>query len=68
MPNPSKTKANLGAAWMTDNDIRAALAKIHHNRNQHDNMVRKAHSDLTRRRSSSRAHSTGSTSVTATRW
>ncbi|MXP09615.1 hypothetical protein [Pseudoblastomonas halimionae] len=50
MPNPSKTKANLGAAWMTDNDIRAALAKIHHNRNQHDNMVRKAHSDLTRRR------------------
>ena len=46
MPIPSKTKANLGAAWMTDNDIRAALAKIHHNRNQHDNMVRKAAMDL----------------------
>ena len=50
MPNPSKTKANLGAAWMTDNDIRTALAKIHHNRNQHDNMVRKAHMDVERRR------------------
>lgn len=50
MPIPSKTKANLGAAWMTDNDIRAALAKIHHNRNQHDNMVRKAAMDLNRYR------------------
>ena len=44
------TKPNLGAAWMTDNDIRAALAKINHNRIQHDNMVRKAHMDLSRRR------------------
>ena len=26
MPNPSKTKANLGAAWMSDNDIRAGFA------------------------------------------
>jgi len=51
MPNaPKKTTAKLGAAWMTDNDIRAALTKIHHNRNQHDNMVRRAKVDLDRRR------------------
>lgn len=50
MPTPTKTKANLGAAWMTDNDIRAALAKIHYNRNRHDNMVRKADMDLDRYR------------------
>lgn len=50
MPTPAKTKANLGAAWMTDNDIRAAIAKISHNRNQHDNMVRTARVNLERRR------------------
>lgn len=38
MPAPT---AKLGAAWMDDNDIRHALTKIHHNRNQHDAMLRK---------------------------
>ena len=50
MPTPSKTKANLGVAWMTDNDIRAVLAKIQHNRLQHDNIFRKANADVERRR------------------
>ncbi len=50
MPNPNKTKANLGAAWMTESDIRTTLTKIHHNRNQHDNLVRNAVSNLERRR------------------
>lgn len=51
MPNaPKKTVAKLGAAWMTDNDIRITLTKIHHNRNQHDNLVRKANGDIERRR------------------
>jgi hypothetical protein len=50
MPTPSKTKANLGAAWMTESDIRTTLTKIHHNRNQHDNLVRTAGTNLERRR------------------
>lgn len=50
MPNPTKTKANLGAAWMADNDIRIALTMIHNNRNQHDNIVRNANASLARRR------------------
>ncbi len=40
MPTPRKTIAKLGATWMDDNDIRHALAKIHHNRNQHDSTLR----------------------------
>lgn len=47
---PTKTKANLGATWLTDNDIRITLAKIHNNRIQHDNIVRKANIELHRRR------------------
>lgn len=47
---PTRMKAKLGATWLTDNDIRIALAKIQHNRNQHDSIVRKAATDLERRR------------------
>lgn len=50
MPTPNKTKANLGAVWMTDNDIRAALLKVQHNRNQHDNQLRHATMNIERRR------------------
>lgn len=50
MPTTSKTRAKLGGAWMTDNDIRITLTKIAHNRNQHDSLVRKAKGDLDRRR------------------
>ncbi len=50
MPNPSRTKANLGAAWMNESDIRTTLTKIHHNRNQHDSLVRTAATALDRRR------------------
>jgi hypothetical protein len=47
---PTKPKANLGATWLTDNDIRITLAKIQDNRNQHDSIVRKSAMDLERRR------------------
>ena len=50
MPTPNKAKADLGAAWMTDNDIRSALAKINTGRNQHDAIVRRNKADLERRR------------------
>lgn len=46
----ARTKANLGAGWMTDNDIRHTLTKIQHNRNLHDNMLTKAKESLARRR------------------
>lgn len=52
MPNPT---AKLGAAWMDDNDIRAALTKINGNRSRHDTMLRQMkqkldiHEDSTKR-------------------
>ena len=47
---PKKTTAQLGTAWLDDNDIRHALAKINHNRNQHDNLLRKSTIDIGRRK------------------
>jgi hypothetical protein len=38
MPTPT---AKLGAAWMDDNDIRHAVAKVQTNRNQHDALLRR---------------------------
>jgi hypothetical protein len=50
MPNPTTMKANLGAAWMSDSDIRTALTKIQQNRVRQDNLVRTAQVNLDRRR------------------
>jgi hypothetical protein len=47
---PAKTKANLGATWLTDNEIRVSLAKVANNRNKHDNLVRTANINLAKRR------------------
>ena len=50
MPNPTTKKANLGAAWMSETDIRTTLTKIQQNRVRHDNLVRNAEANLERRR------------------
>lgn len=50
MPTPTTKKANLGAAWMSDSDIRTALTKIQQNRARHDDLVRTAQVNLNGRR------------------
>lgn len=50
MPTTTTKKANLGTAWMTDNDIRHTLTKIQHNRQVHDSLVRSARMKIEQRR------------------
>lgn len=47
---PMKSKAQLGSAWMSDNDIRTTLTKIQQNRTKHGNLVARQHDQLARRR------------------
>ena len=50
MPNPTTRKANLGAAWMSDSDIRTALTKIQQNRVRHNNLMMNAEVRINGRR------------------
>lgn len=50
MPTPTTKKANLGAAWMSDSDIRTALTKIQQNRVRHENLMMSAEVRINGRR------------------